>query len=146
MERRLLELLGKVFYSDGLLIPKKKRDISEDEQKELIKIATSLYPHLGMTFGNAETGKLDFEALRILRVKLTNLKSLYDVVFTFDGEIKACGRSNCLSLIEATSELYPEVYFGETKYVRMNSWKLLEYRDNIFVEYNYASTPCGVPN
>lgn len=138
MEKRLLELLNQIFS------PKEEpQNLSEEEkqqlekekremQKELISIAYSIYANLKIDFGNADTGEMNVSNLTSLHQKLQHLRTLYEKVFTFDGEIRSCGRNKCIELMEAASELYPDVYFGNTKTGIMNPLKLLEYRDSIF--------------
>lgn len=136
MERRLRELLDHFFETQ------KSEPCSEEEQlelqKELIDIATKLYPHLSLNFGNSDTGEMNAENLKILHQKVTNLKKLFEQVYTFDGEVYPCGRQKCMKLIEAASELYPNTYFGDINTGKMNFWKLLELRHSMFIEYEDA--------
>lgn len=131
MEKRLLELLDKVFSPDGEIIDTENRKL----HKELISIATSVYSKSDMNFGNAETGEMNVANLLFVRKQFQNLKSLFDKVYTFDGETRACGRAKCIELIETATKMYPGTYFGDLKTGKMNFWRLLELRDSIFIEY-----------
>lgn len=141
MEQRLLELLNKVFENkkeDEKTLSEEEKRKMKSEQKELIHIASALYPHLNLDFGNEENGNMNKKNLRILYQKLQNLKKLYKTVFTYDGEVFACGRDKCRELIKAASELYPQENFGDEEKGMMNSWNLLAQRSIIFVEYKDA--------
>lgn len=41
-----------------------------------------------------------------------NVRDQLDRVFTQNGEVKACGRAECRKAIQAASEFYPGVNFG----------------------------------
>ena len=141
MEKKLRELLNQVISSEEQESnsSEESTSLSEEEQlemqKSLIHIANLLFGKLNIDFGDENTGELNIQNLQKLKQDIDELKKLFDEVYTFDGEIRACGRNKCVKLIEAASYLYPHMYLGDTDTGKMQVLNLLSIRNTLFVEY-----------
>lgn len=103
-----------------------KEEVNLCGRENCIKLMEMLEKEFpGMKFGNTETGFMDLETIvpiiRMLRGKLSKeTQSQYDIVFYKNKEQKACGRDNCIKLIELLQKEFPEIDFGNTETGFMN--------------------------
>ena len=62
---------------------------------------------------------------------IDKVKELYPVVFSPSGDVKLCGRDNCINLMEALSRIFDGVDFGDLNTGYMNTDIVKEYCNRI---------------
>lgn len=102
MEKRLFELMDKVFNKDGSV-----KHCGRNACIELIEYATKFdeeKKNEKTYYGNSRTGYMHIDNLLQLRAKVSNemnqkLFELMQKVFYDDGTVKLCDKSDCQELI-----------------------------------------------